>query len=216
MISAQGLRFAYPNGDCALRVIDFEVRPGEVVGIRGPSGVGKTTFLRLLTGLLLPQEGTITVGGQALTTLHSGARRRLRLQKCGLVFQDFALLEYLTVEDNVLLPARLGDLLTDARRRHGREMIDALELGHHWPRRTRELSQGERQRVAIARALVHEPAAIFADEPTSSLDARRKALALDLLTTYARQRQAALILVSHDAEVFEKADRIVSVEEWKS
>ena len=215
MISVERMRFAYPNGDCALRIEGFAVNAGEAVGISGPSGVGKTTFLRLLAGLLAPQEGTVQVSGEIITTLSPSGRRRLRLRQCGLVFQDFELLPYLTVEENVLLPSRLGAMMTAERRTHGRAMIERLELGHHWKRRVQELSQGERQRVAIARALVHEPATVLADEPTSSLDDKRKALAMDLLLSYAKQRQAALVLVSHDPAVFQKMDRVAPVEDWK-
>lgn len=146
--------------------------------------------------------------------LSDGKRRALRLEKLGLVFQDFELLDYLSVEENVLLPARLRGLLDAALRRNARDLVERLEIGQHWKRPTGELSQGERQRVAVARALAHGPRAVLADEPTSSLDAKRKTLVMDLLTDYAKKKEAALVLVTHDAELFTWVDRTVNVEAW--
>lgn len=216
MISVQRLRFAYPNGECALSVDDFSVLAGESVGIAGPSGIGKTTFLRLLAGLLVPHEGEVSLDSQAHSTLPESARRKVRLHRCGLVFQDFELLDYLTVEDNVLLPMRLAGALDKSIRQRARELIEALDLAQHWQRLTSELSQGERQRVAVARALVHEPQIVLADEPTSSLDLKRKHLVMDLLADYAKARKAALVFISHDVELFRCVDRVVNVEDWKT
>jgi putative ABC transport system ATP-binding protein len=216
MICVENLRFVYPNGDCALRVTDFTANAGESIGIAGPSGVGKTTFLRLLAGLLIPIEGKVSLQKKEHSSLSESARRKARLQGCGLVFQDFALLDYLTVEDNVLLPMRLAGTLGDETGKQARDLIASLDLGHHWCRLTSELSQGERQRVAVARALVHRPKIVLADEPTSSLDERRKHLVMDLLAGYAKQHDAALVIVSHDADLLQRANRIVNVEDWKA
>ena len=216
VLSVENLRFSYPSGDCALSIDRFEVSAGEVVGLAGPSGIGKTTFLRLLAGLLSPLAGVVKIAGSPMSNLGESVRRRLRLLTCGLVFQDFELLDYLSVEENVLLPMRLAGKLDPALPERGRGLVEALQLAHHWRRLTRELSQGERQRVAIARALVHQPKLIFADEPTSSLDEKRKGIAMDLLTRHAAEQQAGLVVVSHDHDLFQKANRVVSVEEWKS
>lgn len=214
MLSARDLQFAYPSGEFALRVGAFETKPGEAVGIAGPSGTGKTTFLRLISGILKSSAGEMAVCGESLEKLSDGKRRALRLEKLGLVFQDFELLDYLSVEENVLLPARLRGLLDAALRRNARDLVERLEIGQHWKRPTGELSQGERQRVAVARALAHGPRAVLADEPTSSLDAKRKTLVMDLLTDYAKKKEAALVLVTHDAELFTWVDRTVNVEAW--
>ena len=137
-----------------------------------------------------------------------------RLTHCGLVFQDFALLDYLTVQQNVLLPLRLAGTLLPGHEGRARELVEQLDIGKHWRKLTSELSQGERQRVAIARALVHRPKVVLADEPTSSLDGKRKVLAMDMLVQYTKQANAALVMVTHDTELFTRLDRVVNVEEW--
>jgi len=214
MLTARDLQFAYPSGEFALRVPEFHAAAGEAVAIGGPSGSGKTTFLRLLSGILKPRNGEITVSGENLTQLPDSKLRALRLEKLGLVFQDFALLDYLSVEDNILLPARLHGTLNEALRTSARELTQRLEIGRHWKHLAGELSQGEQQRVAVARALVHSPQAVLADEPTSSLDLKRKSAVIDLLTAYAKEKQAALVVVTHDADLFSRLDRTVQVEDW--
>ena len=136
------------------------------------------------------------------------------MEKLGLVFQDFELLDYLSVEDNILLPARLHGTLNTALRNAARALVERLEIARHWKHLTGELSQGERQRVAVARALVHSPSVVLADEPTSSLDNNRKTVVMDLLTAYAKEKKAALVLVTHDAELFTRLDRTVDGEVW--
>jgi putative ABC transport system ATP-binding protein len=130
------------------------------------------------------------------------------------VFQDFELLDYLSVEDNILLPARLQGTLNASLRDVARGLVERLEMAKHWKHLAGELSQGERQRVAVARALAHAPRAVLADEPTSSLDAKRRTLVMDLLTAYAKEKQAALVLVTHDAELFTRLDRTVDGGTW--
>jgi putative ABC transport system ATP-binding protein len=146
--------------------------------------------------------------------MSDSARRAARLTQCGLVFQDFALLDYLTVEQNVLLPLRLTGKLLSEHAQQAHAMVERLDIGKHWRKLTSELSQGERQRVAIARALVHRPKVVLADEPTSSLDSRRKVLALDLLIHYTKEADAALVMVTHDTDLFARLDRVVNVEGW--
>lgn len=214
MLAARDLRFAYPNGEFALRVTSFSAAPGEIVGLGGPSGTGKTTFLRILSGILRPDSGTVTIDGRDTARLPLRALRELRLRTLGLVFQDFALLDYLDVGDNILLPSRLAGTLDDAVRREARRLAEQLEIAAGWNRPCAGLSQGERQRVAVARALAHSPRAVLADEPTASLDARRATMVMDLLTAYARDRQAALVVVTHDAGNLARLDRAVTVEEW--
>jgi putative ABC transport system ATP-binding protein len=214
MLSARDLRFAYPDGAFSLSVADFSAAGGEAVGIGGPSGTGKSTFLRLLAGILTPEAGSVTIGGQDTAQLAARSLRALRLRRLGLVFQDFALLDYLTVEDNILLPSRLGGTLDDIVRGQARELVDRLEMTRHWKRLCGQISQGERQRVAVARALAHSPGAVLADEPTASLDASRSTIVMNLLTRYAKEKQAALVVVTHDAALAARLDRVVNVEEW--
>lgn len=216
MLHARDLQFAYPSGGFGLRVPELRVAAGESVALCGPSGTGKTTLLKLLAGILPIQDGSLTLQSQEVTQADSSARRTLRLRKMGLVFQDFALLDYLTVRDNVLLPLRLAGELTPMHEERARELIEKLDLASHWQHLAGELSQGERQRVAVARALVHEPRLVLADEPTSALDPKRSAVVMDLLIHHVKQNHAALILVSHDASLMATLDRTVNVEAWMS
>lgn len=216
MLQVHQLRFAYPSGEFSLQVPGLTVGAGEVVGLGGASGTGKTTVLKLLSGILSPRSGKVALAGESLFEQSGQKLRESRLLHMGLIFQDFALLDYLTVADNVLLPMRLSGRLNERHKEKARELVQALEIEKHWKHPVRELSQGECQRVAIARALVHEPMLVLADEPTSSLDARRKNLVMDLLLQYVRDKKAALLMVTHDEGLSSQLDRIVNVEEWTS
>lgn len=211
---AEGLRFTYGQEAFQVRVSRFEVAPGETVALTGPSGAGKTTLLRLLSGLLKPDQGDVEIDGHSLGRLNAEAVRTLRLNRMGLVFQDFALVDYLTVGENVLLPLRLAGAHRPALQQaleRGRDLAMRMEIGHYWSRLASELSQGERQRVALVRALAHEPAVVFADEPTAALDERRRDLATALLLDYAATRKAPLILVTHDSDLLPRFDRSVQL-----
>jgi putative ABC transport system ATP-binding protein len=212
-IEVSGLKFAYPNESFSIRVDSLAVLPGEAVAIVGPSGCGKSTMLRVLAGLLTPEAGDVKMGQNDVHKMSAQALREFRLRHVGLVFQDFALLEYLTVEENVLLPMRLGGFEDEASLARAHQLIGKLGIAMHVNRLTRELSQGERQRVAIARALAHEPRYIFADEPTASLDAARRDTVGALLLDYARSRNAPLILVTHDPALQDRFDRVVDFKE---
>jgi putative ABC transport system ATP-binding protein len=216
MLCARDLQFSYPQGDFSLRVEGLNVAAGEALGIMGPSGAGKTTLLRLLSGILRPQRGEVLLNEQIITSLPDKARRGLRLERFGLVFQDFALLDYLSVQDNLLLPARLGGLSSSGVTERAKELIGQLDMAKHWGRLTGDLSQGERQRVAVARAILHKPLAVLADEPTSSLDGERKDVVMRMLTEDAKARQSALVVVTHDAEMRRWFDRVVDFKDLKS
>jgi putative ABC transport system ATP-binding protein len=213
VLEAQDLHFSYPRGGFALRLKSLQVQAGETLAIMGPSGTGKTTLLRLLSGIVTPQSGTVEIDGAPLTSLSASALRKYRLQKLGLVFQDFALLDYLTVLDNLLLPARLGGFASEALQTKAGALLLRLEMSQHAHHLVSQLSQGERQRVAVARALLNEPTAIFADEPTSSLDEARKDVVMQLLTEEAKAHQSRLIVVTHDAEMRRWFDRVVDFKE---
>lgn len=201
-LSLTSLRFAYPGSRFRLSVDSLRIAEGGRFALLGPSGAGKTTLLRLMTGLLKPDAGNIWLGQTDLSALSETQRREFRLQKVGLVFQDFALLDYLTVAENVRLPSLFG--AGDAGKetdQHGRQIAERLEIERYWHKLTSELSQGERQRVAIVRALAHRPNYVFADEPTASLDASRRGMVMDLLLDYTRQSGACLVMVTHDPEL---------------
>ena len=212
-IFVSGLRFTYPHESFSIRVDALSVKAGETVAIVGPSGCGKSTLLRVMAGLLSPDAGRVIMGEREVHALSSAALRDFRLRQVGLVFQDFALLDYLTVEENVLLPMRLGGFEKAESVERAHELIEQLDIAQHTKRLTREISQGERQRAAIARSLAHKPSFVFADEPTASLDAARRDKAGELLLAYARQNRSPLVLVTHDPALQERFDRVVDFQE---
>ncbi len=210
MIALRDLRFAYPGG-FALHVPELSVAAGERVAVVGPSGSGKTTLLNLVSGIAVPDAGGVSLDGTEIGALPDAARRRLRAARVGFVFQEFALVDYLTAEGNVLYPYRVGAGLrldAEARARAG-DLLAAFGLGEKTRRRPAQLSQGERQRVAIARALVTRPKVILADEATGNLDPANKEAALDLLFAQAAETGAALLCVTHDHELLPRFDRTI-------
>lgn len=213
---AEHLSFRYPGGGFGLAFDRLELRAGEPLAVLGASGGGKTTLLRLLSGLLLPEAGQVRLdGGEPLGRLSSEARRTLRLRRMGLVFQDFALLDYLTVAENLLLPGRFLGLEAEPARERARQLAERLEIDAHWQQTAGRLSQGERQRVAVARALVHAPEFVFADEPTASLDPARRGRVMDLLLETSRAAGACLVVVTHDPEVADACPRRLRMEELR-
>jgi putative ABC transport system ATP-binding protein len=187
--------------------VDLELEEGEFLAIQGPSGSGKTTLLGMLAGLEVPDEGEIEVLGHDLRRLSPTERARLRQRRIGIVFQSFGMIASLSAGDNVALPLALAGVPeVDRRDRAGRALAD-VGLATPYHARVDELSGGERQRVGVARALVAEPAVIFADEPTGSLDAENGEVVLDLLAAAVRARGAALVLVTHDPTSAARADR---------
>jgi putative ABC transport system ATP-binding protein len=217
MISITDLSFAYPGSSFRLQVDSLTVAVGQSLALLGPSGVGKTTLLRLMTGLLQPNSGEVKLGAVSLSRLNETNRRAFRLNQVGLVFQDFALLDYLTVEENILLPQRFGkEPLTPAASQAMRGLAERLEIDKHWRKLAGQLSQGERQRVAIARALAHRPRYLFADEPTASLDAVRREVVMDLLQDYIQENEACLIMVTHDTELISRFPVHSKVEDFTS
>ena len=213
MVNCEAVRFRYPGESFALRLPVFSAARGEAVAIVGPSGCGKTTLLRLISGILPPHGGRVRVAGEEISGLPLASRQRFRVTRIGLVFQEFELLDYLTVRENVLLPYRISDVLRlDSGAGERAEALLAetgiAELRDRFPG---ELSQGERQRAALCRALVTRPSLILADEPTGSLDPENQARSVALLREQAREARATLIMVTHDPEVLEGFDRVVKL-----
>ena len=200
MITLERMTFTYGLDRFTLSVDQLEVAPGTRVCWVGPSGSGKTTLLHLVAGILLPDEGRVWTCGIELSHLSEAARRDFRIARVGLVFQDFALLDYLTVLDNILLPYRISEALRldDAAKTRAASLATEVGLGDKLARRPHELSQGERQRVAACRAIVTQPELVLADEPTANLDAENGARVLDVLEGHAKKHNATLVVVSHD------------------
>jgi ABC-type lipoprotein export system ATPase subunit len=189
----------------------MRVQSGETVAVIGPSGTGKTTLLNLMAGVVVPDAGSVQVSGEEITSLGEAARRAHRIRNIGMVFQEFELISYLDVTDNVLLPFRIDPRLQldAAARTQAAELIDQVGLGDKARRRVTRLSQGERQRVAIARALVTGARVILADEPTGNLDPRNKEKILDILFGQVKARGVTLVAVTHDHGLLDRFDRVV-------
>lgn len=208
MIDLEPLHFAWTlNGPTTLALGPLHLDAGQTVFLHGPSGCGKSTLLGLLAGVLSPQEGRVSLLGQDWAALRAGQRDAFRADHVGVIFQQFNLLPYLSVLDNVTLPCRFSAL----RRQRCSQGVSTgpeksaqnwlLRMGlpaELWGRRADTLSVGQQQRVAAARALIGQPELILADEPTSALDAAMRHDFMDLLLQAARDAGSTLVCVSHD------------------
>jgi putative ABC transport system ATP-binding protein len=217
MIRVTGLQFRYGEGDFRLHVPELVVGAGESVAVIGPSGTGKTTLLHLVAGITTPTEGRIRTADVELTALDEAGRRAHRVRQIGLVFQEFELLEYLSVLDNVLLPYRIHPALRlDARvRARAVELAQRVGVGDKLSRFATRLSQGEKQRVAVCRALVTRPSLLLADEPTGNLDPDNKGRVLDILFEYADESGATLLAVTHDHALLTRFGRVIDFEQFQ-
>ena len=182
---------------------------GELAAILGKSGSGKTTLLNLISGIDLPDRGSVWIDGQNLTALDDLQRTLFRRQHIGFVFQFFNLIPTLTVWENVTLPLELNHRMDQAGKRRGLDLLEAVELSDRIKTTPDRLSGGEQQRVAIARALVHDPLLLLADEPTGNLDDDTGRHMMDLLDRLIRQSGKNLILVTHNPESAGYADRVL-------
>ena len=192
----------------ALDAVNLEVAHGEWVSVMGPSGSGKTTLLNILGGLDRPTSGRLEVDGTDVTRLSPKELARYRRETVGLVFQQFYLVPYLTVLENVMLAQYFHSMVDDAEARAALEAVGLGERLHHLPA---QLSGGEQQRVCIARALINQPRIILADEPTGNLDAANEEIVLEIFRQLHAQSHT-LIVVTHDIRVGQIADRLVTLE----
>ena len=221
LIEIRDLRFAWAGADTpVLDVSALIVAQGQSLFLHGPSGCGKTTLLNLIGGVLEPQAGQIAVLGHDLAKLNGAARDALRADQIGFVFQQFNLVPYLSVIDNVTLPARFSS----ARRSRieggaqdlkiaAVEVLARLGIAALQAQAVTKLSVGQQQRVALARALLGAPAMIVADEPTSALDTDRRDEFVELLFQSAAAAGSSVVMVSHDRELGERFDRVVDLRE---
>ena len=217
MIEIRDLCFSYPGGEFRLEVPSFTVQPGEKLSVIGASGSGKTTLLNLVSGIATPERGTVRVADVEVSALSDARRRVFRISHIGFVFQDFELLDYLDVTDNILHPYRItGALrLNAAVRERARALADRMGIGDKLDRHANDLSQGEKQRVAICRALLPEPRLLLADEATGNLDPPNKRLILDLLFDSVDAHGATLLAVTHDHELLPRFDRVVDFADYR-
>jgi ABC-type lipoprotein export system ATPase subunit len=209
---AIGLTHSYGSGSQAVRALDgvsLTVDSGEVVAVMGPSGSGKSTLLFLMGGLDRPESGKARIAGTDWSTLEETQAARFRRQNCGFIAQGLTLLPQGTAAENAEVPLLLDGLEPDERAGRVEALLDRVGLAEHSAKLVDQLSGGQQQRVAIARALINEPAVVLADEPTGSLDSETGEAVTELLVSAARERAAAVILVTHNPEVSAHADRIV-------
>lgn len=205
------LAFSWPGASFELKIPSLEVAKGESLAIIGPSGCGKTTLLKLLAGMVLADSGELLLGELDWRAQTETQRRRFRQHAIGFIYQDFRLLDYLNIQDNILLPWRLTqDCGLDHSRAWARleALAQGLGLTDLMSRSLDQISSGERQRVAIARALLMRPQLLLADEPTGNLDPSNKQRVCDLLHDKAREHQATLIMVTHDQALVDRFDHL--------
>jgi putative ABC transport system ATP-binding protein len=210
VLRADGLRFAWPGAPAPCIDIELlEIEAGEAVFLHGPSGCGKSTLLSLLAGVLVADAGRVTLLGEDWAALSGAARDRRRVAHVGYIFQQFNLLPYLSVLDNVLLPCRFSARrLAQAQREGATARAQAQQLLERmglpaalWKRQALQLSVGQQQRVDAARALIGHPEVVIADEPTSALDEDRREAFLDVLVEACAVNRSALVFVSHDQRI---------------
>ncbi|MDR1359930.1 MAG: ABC transporter ATP-binding protein [Deltaproteobacteria bacterium] len=212
-VSLNRLVFAWPGQSKAvLSIPSLEISAGEQVFISGPSGSGKSTLLGLIGGILRPQSGEVAVNGVSLNSLGGWGRDAFRGDEIGFIFQQFNLIPYLSILENVLIPCHFSAkrraracLTAQSPLPAARELLERLDLAPElWDRKVMRLSVGQQQRVAAARALIGRPSLLIADEPTSSLDEDRRAGFLRLLLKECREAGAGLLFVSHDRALGEE------------
>ena len=215
MIRLEGIDFQYPHSDfrLALDLLDFQ--PASRTAVIGPSGFGKTTLLNLISGISIPQKGSVEINKVQVNDLKESERRTFRLLNIGFIFQDFRLLEYLRVMDNILLPYRINKALkadSNAKDR-AKKLALSMDIEDKLSKYPNKLSQGERQRVAICRALINGPGGILAYEPTGNLDPENKQRIMQMLFDYVKEKKATLITVTHDHELLSGFDSVVDFKE---
>jgi len=221
VLAAEALRFTWPSAKTPCIDIEaFRITAGESVFLHGPSGCGKSTLLSLLAGVLVADEGRVTLLGHDWSKLSGTQRDRSRVAHVGYIFQQFNLLPYLSVIDNVLLPCRFSQRREANASRNGssrgeaEHLLDQMGLDRNlWNRQALQLSVGQQQRVAAARALIGQPEVVIADEPTSALDEDRREAFLDVLLTACAEHHSALVFVSHDQRIAQRFARHVLLPE---
>ena len=216
ILKTKGLSKCYVNGSenlMALSSTDLSIEKGEFVAIVGPSGSGKSTLLHLLGGLDKPSEGKVFINGQDISEMSESKLAEFRRKNIGFIFQAYNLVAVLTAEENIYLPMTFEGERLD--KKYIDEIVDFLGLSkriNHFPS---ELSGGQQQRVAIARALATQPALILADEPTGNLDTKTTEEVMTLLQKSVKKYNQTLVMITHNPNIANKADRIIEVEDGR-
>ncbi|MCR2745427.1 ABC transporter ATP-binding protein [Limnobacter parvus] len=223
VLQCENLAFKYAKTGFELRVPQFHVDVGDTVFLEGDSGSGKSTLLNLMAGVLLPQKGHVSLMGKNLSELSASQCDALRVDHVGFLFQQFNLLSYLSVLENVTLPCKFSKrrkshalLSANTVEQVAIQLLESLGMGSYLKQPVSTLSVGQQQRVAAARALIGKPDLIIADEPTSALDAGHQQQFLKLLLDQAAQQNTAVLLVSHDPRLAEQCARREHMAQWQA
>lgn len=218
VVDVKNLRKIYGskgNVYTALNNIDLQIKEGEFVGIMGPSGAGKTTLLNVISTIDKPTSGTITIGGENIVAMNEDKLSSFRRNKLGFIFQDFNLLDTLTLKENIILPLTLSRIKTTLIDRKVIEIAEILGISEILNKYPHEVSGGQKQRAAAARAIITEPTLILADEPTGALDSKSSQELLQCLTDLNKNNEATIMMVTHDAFAASYCQRILFIKDGK-
>lgn len=199
----------------ALSDMNLAVEKGEFVGIMGPSGSGKTTFLNVISTIDEPTTGEVIIGDNQPHTLKKNDLAKFRRRELGFIFQDFNLMNTLTLEENIVLPLTLDNKNVREMKEKVRDLAKTLGIDHILNKRTYEVSGGQLQRAAVARAMIHEPSLVLADEPTGNLDSKSSKDVMELLSLMNKERETTTLLVTHDAQAASYCDRVIFIRDGK-
>jgi len=215
ILQIRDLHFQYPASDFKIEISDIKITQGRKIAISGKSGSGKTTLIHLISGILKPQSGKILFYDESITDMNDKEIRKHRISNIGFIFQEFELLEYLNVMDNLILPYKINkSLVLDAEiKDKAKEIANRIGIGNKLDQHPKQLSGGERQRLAIARALITSPPLIIADEPTGNLDEKTSNIVMDEITDQVSYTNSTLIMISHNNELISSFDEIIDIQE---
>lgn len=215
MIEIKNLAFQYQGQSFCLQVPDLVIPQGQKCAFVGPSGCGKTTLVYLIAGIYQPRSGSIHVQGERLTGQSDRQLRNYRISKIGFIFQQFELLDYLNVRENIILPNLINPALGRVPEKAVVRLAEGMGLSDKLARYPAQLSQGEKQRVAICRALVNEPDIIIADEPTGNLDPQTTHSIMELIQAQVRLRKCTFLMVTHDYSLLNTFDRVIDFQDFE-
>ena len=218
MLTVKDLHKSYQVGKTTYEVlkgVSLTVEKGEFVAVMGPSGSGKTTLLNCISCYIPIDSGEIMLGDRQLANLSEDALAKVRNRQLGFVFQDFLLLDGLTVRENILLPAIIGGAVTGQTEARADQLCDVFGISAIRDKYPAEISGGEKQRTAVARALINHPLLILADEPTGNLDSKTSQDVLSLMKVTGQKFAQTMVMITHNEEIAQMADRIVRIEDGR-
>lgn len=215
ILQISDLHFQYPASDFKIEISNIKITQGSKIAISGKSGSGKTTLIHLISGILKPQSGEILFFDKSITDMNDNDIRKHRISNIGFIFQEFELLDYLNVMDNLVLPYKINKSLSldEEIKDKAKEIANRIGIGNKLDQHPKQLSGGERQRLAIARALITSPPLIIADEPTGNLDDKTSNIVMDEITDQVSYTNSTLIMISHNNELISSFDEIIDIQE---